>query len=103
MRRRGRNCLRLRAAPYALPLTLQTHSCLQWFQGFARRQLRVPVTVNRRTARYEPDGSVRIVVAASDPGLGNWMSTDGHRFGATGLRWNQATEDVEPDVRVIAI
>ena len=45
---------------------------------------------------------MRIVVAASDPGFGNWMSTDGHRFGAIGLRWNQATEDVEPDVRVIA-
>ena len=42
------------------------------------------------------------MVAASDPGFGNWMSTDGHRFGAIGLRWNQATEDVEPDVRVIA-
>ena len=41
--------------------------------------------------------------AASDPGFGNWMSTDGHRFGAVGLRWNQATTDVEPDVRVIAI
>ena len=31
------------------------------------------------------------------------MSTDGHRFGAIGLRWNQAVEDVEPDVQVIAI
>ena len=37
------------------------------------------------------------------PGFGNWMSTDGHRFGATGLRWNQAEDDVEPEVRVIAV
>ena len=40
---------------------------------------------------------------ASDPGFGNWMSTDGHRFGAIGLRWNQAVEDVEPDVQVVTI
>ena len=64
---------------------------------------RLPVTVNKHTARYEPDGSVHIVVAASDPGFGNWMSTDGHRFGAVGLRWNQAVEDVEPEVRVITV
>ena len=54
-------------------------------------------------ASDEPDGSVRIVVAASDPGFGNWMATDGHRFGAVGLRWNQAVEDVEPEVRVITV
>ena len=46
---------------------------------------------------------MRIVVAAADPGFGNWMSTDGHRFGAIGLRWNQAVTDVEPDVRVISV
>ena len=61
------------------------------------------MTVNKRTARYEPDGSVRIVVTASDPGFGNWMSTDGHRFGAIGLRWNQPVEDVEPEVRVVPV
>ena len=73
----------------------------RWMESLDYRRL--PVTVNKRTARYEPDGSVRIVVAASDPGFGNWMSTDGHRFGAIGLRWNQAAEDVEPEVRVIAV
>ena len=72
----------------------------RWMESLDYRRL--PVTVNKRTARYEPDGSVRIVVAAADPGFGNWMSTDGHRFGAIGLRWNQATEDVEPEVRVVA-
>ena len=73
----------------------------RWMESLDYRRL--PVTVNKLTARYEPDGSVRIVVAASDPGFGNWTSTDGHRFGAIGLRWNQATEDVEPEVRVIAV
>ena len=73
----------------------------RWMESLDYRRL--PVTVNKRTARYEPDGSVRIVVAADDPGFGNWMSTDGHRFGAIGLRWNQAVADVEPEVRVINV
>lgn len=59
------------------------------------------MTVSKHTARYEPDGSVRIVVSHTDPGFGNWMYTDGHRFGAIGLRWNQAVADVEPEVSVI--
>ena len=48
-------------------------------------------------APARPQGAVLFVCTH------NWMSTDGHRFGAIGLRWNQATTDVEPDVRVIAI
>ncbi len=73
----------------------------RWMESLDYRHL--PVTVNKHTARYEPDGSVQIVVAHADPGFGNWMSTDGHRFGAIGLRWNQAVADVEPEVSVIAV
>ena len=70
----------------------------RWMESLDYRFL--PVTVNSHSVRYEPDGSVRIVVAHRDPGVGNWMTTDGHRRGAIGLRWNQAVADVEPDVRV---
>jgi hypothetical protein len=59
------------------------------------------VTVNQHSARHEPDGSVRIVVADRDPGFGNWMDTAGHRHGTMGLRWNQAASDVEPHCRVV--
>lgn len=61
----------------------------------------LPVTVNQHTARYEPDGSVRIIVAHTDPGVGNWIDTAGHRHGTMGLRWNQAVADVVPTCRVV--
>jgi hypothetical protein len=59
------------------------------------------VTVNQHTVRTEADGSVRIVVAHRDPGVGNWMDTAGHGHGTMGLRWNQAVTDVEPRCRVV--
>jgi hypothetical protein len=37
--------------------------------------------VNHRTAVHEPDGSVRVVIAGRDPGVPNWLDTDGHREG----------------------
>jgi hypothetical protein len=74
----------------------------RWMESLDYRWL--PVTVNKHSAVHEPDGSVRIVVARTDPGLGgNWLSTDGHSHGAIGLRWNQAERDVEPTVRVVTL
>lgn len=73
----------------------------RWMESLDYRWL--SVTVNAHTATYEPDGSVRIVVADRDPGVGNWMDTAGHRHGAMGLRWNQAKQDVAPTVRVVAL
>ncbi len=61
------------------------------------------MTINKHTAHYEPDGSVRLVIAHRDPGVPNWMDTSGHRHGAMGLRWNQAKADVEPTVRVVPL
>lgn len=71
----------------------------RWMESLDYRWL--PVTVNKHSASYDPDGSVTIVVSATDPGFGNWMTTHGHSFGAIGLRWNQAEQDVEPTVRVV--
>jgi hypothetical protein len=73
----------------------------RWMESLDYRWL--PVTINKHSAHYEPDGSVRLVIAHRDPGIPNWMDTAGHRHGAMGLRWNQAKEDVEPRVRVVPI
>ena len=39
------------------------------------------VTLNRRQTRLEPDGSFRIVIAHRDPGVPNWLDTEGRPFG----------------------
>lgn len=43
--------------------------------------------VQKYTATYETDGSVRIIVAEDDPGIGgNWISPFGHAHGGMSLR-----------------
>jgi hypothetical protein len=49
--------------------------------------------VTKSTARPERDGSVRIVVAERDPGIGgNWVGSFGHTSGVMGLRLIKTTE-----------
>jgi hypothetical protein len=45
------------------------------------------VTINGAQVDYEPDGSWEILVAGSDPGHRNWISTAGHRRGRIWFRW----------------
>jgi hypothetical protein len=59
------------------------------------------ITVNKHSARYEADGSIRIICAASDPGVGNWIDTCGHREGTALLRWAGATEHPLPAACIV--
>jgi hypothetical protein len=61
------------------------------------------VHYNKHTARYRPDGSVRLVVSHGDPGLPNWVDTAGHSRGTMGLRWVKAAEHPEPRTRVVKL
>ncbi|HWP67053.1 MAG TPA: DUF1214 domain-containing protein [Candidatus Limnocylindria bacterium] len=45
------------------------------------------VTLNGGQVQYGPDGSWRLVVAARDPGVPNWISTAGHPRGVIWFRW----------------
>ncbi|WP_186453855.1 DUF1214 domain-containing protein [Denitratisoma sp. DHT3] len=53
---------------------------------------------NNETARYEADGSVRVVIAAKDPGVPNWIDTLGHLEGSMILRWSRTRLPV-PDLQ----
>jgi hypothetical protein len=63
------------------------------------------VHVNKHTAVYEDDGSVRIVVAHEDPGAGypNWLTTQGHNEGGMLFRWIEADEHPPVETRVVKL
>jgi len=58
------------------------------------------IHVNKHTAHYEPDGSVRVVVSHTDPGVPNWIETAGHRMGTMCWRWIGAERHPTLNTRV---
>ena len=72
-----------------------------WLESLDYRHHRI--SVNKHSAVLEPDGSFRIVVAARDPGFGNWIDTAGHAHGTMGLRWNLAVDPPRPACRVVKL
>ncbi|MCA9649286.1 MAG: DUF1214 domain-containing protein [Myxococcales bacterium] len=72
-----------------------------WMESLDYRHHRIHV--NKHTASYEPDGSVRIVVAHRDPGLPNWIETVGHESGTMCFRWVRAEHHPTPRTRVVTM
>jgi hypothetical protein len=70
-----------------------------WMESLDYRFHRI--TVNKHTASYRPDGSVRIVVAHEDTGVENWIETAGHRQGTMCFRWIRADDHPQPRTRVV--
>jgi len=46
-----------------------------------------PVSLNRRQTLLEPDGSFRIAIAHENPGVPNWLDTEGRSFGLVFFRY----------------
>lgn len=62
------------------------------------------VTINGGQVAHESDGSWRIVIAARDPGVANWVSTAGHRRGRIWFRWFlPEAAPARPRARVVAL
>jgi hypothetical protein len=94
----------------ALAIEGRSPACAFWnlclwnpfLQTFDYRYQRV--AINGGQVAYEPDGSWRLVVAARDPGMPNWLSTAGHPQGVLWFRWFLAEGLPErPRTRVIQI
>ncbi len=61
-------------------------------------------TLNCHSAELEPDGSATFVVARTDPGVPNWLDTDGHSRGTVGVRWvGPDIVDVLPSTRIVKV
>jgi hypothetical protein len=62
------------------------------------------ICINKASAVYRPDGSVKIIVAHRDPGEPNWINTCGHSEGTMLWRWyriREGEEAVEPGCDVV--
>ncbi len=42
--------------------------------------------LNNKTAHYNKDGSIRVVIASQDPQVANWLNTKGHVAGTLQFR-----------------
>ena len=71
-----------------------------WMESLDYRHHRIHT--NKHLARYEDDGSVRLIVAHEDPGsLPNWIETAGHTSGTMCFRWVRAREHPRPQTRLV--
>lgn len=63
-----------------------------------------PVSLNRAQTTLEPDGSFRMVLAARDPGVPNWIDTEGRPFGMVFWRFMLPEGEIEtPQAEVVAL
>jgi hypothetical protein len=64
------------------------------------------ISINKYSALYESDGSVKVFVAHRDPGHPNWINTAFHGEGTMCWRWYRlgvGADPVEPRCRLIKL
>jgi len=62
------------------------------------------ISINKHSAHYEPDGTVRIAVSHEHPGIPNWIETADHQEGTMCWRWyriHQGSQAVQPSCRIV--
>ena len=62
-----------------------------------------PVAINNRQTVYDEDGSFRLYACRDNPGVKNWISTEGRRRGQVVLRTLLAETDLLPAMSVIKV
>jgi hypothetical protein len=72
-----------------------------WWESLDYRHL--PVHVQKGNAKLNKDGSVMIVIAAKDMGVGNYLDTAGHTAGTVLMRWVDAKSHPIPTCRVVKL
>jgi hypothetical protein len=74
---------------------------LPWLESgdFDRRQ----TSLNDAQAHVDADGRVRVVVAHEDPGVPNWIDTEGRRVGMLVYRWVWARDNPCPTSRLTTV
>ena len=86
--------------PEALTWSIQTHTW-PWFESgdLAHAQ----TSLNNIQAHTDRDGVVRTVVSHRDPGVPNWLDTEGRPVGMCVYRWVGASDMPVADAAVISL
>jgi hypothetical protein len=72
-----------------------------WMESFDYRY--TTTALNNKTASRSADGSWRMVIAPSDPGVENWLDTGGRLEGYMLVRWVLADGPPHPTAEVVPI
>ena len=72
-----------------------------WMESLDYRYHRV--SLNQAQASVNDNGSVTLILSATDPGCANWLSTAGHSEGTLCFRWVGAEVSVDPEVTVLPV
>jgi len=72
-----------------------------WMESIDYRY--TPTNLNNHTAKRSPDGSWRLVISPRDPGVPNWLNTQGRREGYMIVRWVLADNPPHPTCEVVSI
>ena len=75
-----------------------------WMESLDYRYFNI--CVSKGNAHYEKDGSIKVVVAHSDPGVENWINTCQHTEGTMCWRWYRLPEGIEavqPECEVVKL
>ena len=60
-------------------------------------------SLNGAQAKIDGDGKFRAVIAASDPGVANWLDTQGRTLGTVVGRWYQCSSHPEPVLKKVKL
>ena len=107
--RYGNDAYQLSSADEALVIEAEVPDARYWhFQlvdlwlcsnDYANR----PTSLNHRQLHVDADGRVRVVIAARDPGVPNWLDTGGHLEGIIQYRYIWTRNNPQPSIRPVAL
>lgn len=72
-----------------------------WFQSLD--YFNRVISINKHQAKIDPDGVLRVVVSAEDPGLVNWLDTAGWPEGTMTYRWALAATTPHPSTQKVRV
>ncbi len=76
-------------------LTNEIYETTDWYNNHS--------SLNDAQAKADPDGILRIIVSARDPGVPNWLDTAGYPKGGIQGRWTECSSQPVPTVRKVAL